>query len=79
MWVHELPFVSADGAVLRRLIALRILRATVCADVPLHGSLHSMDSVTDSAFVSGLFRLGELLKLARLRRLMKFRLKDLRV
>jgi hypothetical protein len=79
MWVHELPFVSADGAVLRRLFVLRILRATLCADVTLHGSLHSLFSMIDSTFASGLFRLGELLKLACLRRLMKFRLKDLRV
>src|SRR5215469_3469904 len=34
--VHELAFVGADGAVFRRLIALRVLRTALCANVTLH-------------------------------------------
>src|SRR5215469_6484722 len=45
--VHELPFVTTDGAVCRRLIALGVLRVALCADETLHASPHSPFSASD--------------------------------
>ena len=42
VWVHELPLISAYFATLRGLIAFGVLRAALCADEILHGSLQCL-------------------------------------